>query len=180
MTMPHPHETKHDNAAAKYVEARRLWQAAHDVALREAGLAGAKAQATETTTAVGPLQAARPRGDAVRFRSYGAARDALVDQLLQDAGAHDAGRFDEIGRPSDRIELPRVGPPELMKLRVALSFWDAWVDARNHDWQLGGDIGKAEWPTLARRIASDLAEGREISDARVGTRFDISTRRTQG
>jgi hypothetical protein len=164
--MLHPHETKQDGAA-EYGEARRAWQAAREVALWDAALAEAKARAT-------PPPAGKSARAMVSFRSYGAARDALVGELLEDAAAHDAGRFDAIGRRSDRMELPRVGPPELTKLRVALSFWDGWIDARNRGWQSDGDIAQAEWPMLARRIASDLAEDREISDARVGARFDAS------
>jgi hypothetical protein len=170
--MLHPNETKQDGPA-EYAEARRVWQAVHDVALRDAGLAQDKAQAA-------PAPAARPRDDTIRFRSYRAARDALAGELLEDAAAHDAGRFDEIGRRSDRMELPRVGPPELTKLRVALSFWDGWIDARNRGWQPDGNIAKAEWPMLARRIATDLAEEREISDVRVGARFNVTNGRSQG
>jgi len=197
--MLHPRETNQDGAA-QYAEARRTWQAARDVALWDAALAEARAQAApapagESDRANAGALASRAhhaekttvrpphkdeRGEMITFRSYGAARKSLVGELLKDAAAHDAGCFDEIGRRSKRMHLPRVGPPELTKLRVALSFWDGWIDARNRGWQPDGDIAKAEWPMLARRIASDLAEDREISDARVGARFDVSNGRSQG
>ena len=108
--------------------------------------------------------------------SYGTARNSLVAELLKDAAAHEAGRFDEVGRRFDGIErdLPRGTAPALAKLRVALAFWDGWIDARDQGWQGGGDIPKGEWPMLARRIASDLSADRNISDARVGARFDVS------
>ena len=108
--------------------------------------------------------------------SYGTARNSLVAELLKDAAAHEAGRFDEVGRRFDGIErdLPRGVAPALTKLRVALAFWDGWIDARNRGWQGGGDIPKGEWPMLARRIASDLSADRDIADARVGARFDAS------
>jgi hypothetical protein len=198
--MLHPHETKKHTAADEYAEARRAWQFAHDVALRDAALAEANAQAvrvpaaepdranararapqphgTERTTVRQPQQ--DERGEKITFRSYGTARGSLVSELLKDAAAHDAGRFDEIGRRSDRMEIPRVGPPELTKLRVALSFWGAWTDARNHSWPPDGNIAKEEWPVLARRIAADIAEDREISDARVGAGFDVSNGRSDG
>jgi hypothetical protein len=108
--------------------------------------------------------------------SYGTARNSLVAELLKDAAAHEAGRFDAIGRRFDGIErdLPRGTAPALAKLRVALAFWDGWIDARDRGWMGGGDIPKGEWPMLARRIASDLSADRNISDARVGARFDVS------
>jgi hypothetical protein len=109
--------------------------------------------------------------------SYGTARNSLVGELLKDAAAHEAGHYDEIGRRFDGIEreLPRGAAPPLTKLRVALSFWDGWIDARDRRWQAGGNIDKGEWPMLARRIASELAQDREISDARVGARFDAAS-----
>jgi hypothetical protein len=108
--------------------------------------------------------------------SYGTARNSLVGELLKDAAAHEGGRYDEIGRRFDGIEreLPRGAAPQLGKLRVALAFWDGWIDARNRGWPAGGTIDKGEWAMLARRIASDLARDAEISDARVGARFDAS------
>ena len=109
----------------------------------------------------------------VTFRSYESARDSLVGELLEDASAHQAGRFGEIGGRLGRIELPTGGAPGLTNLRVALSFRDGWIAARNRGWQ-PDNIAKAEWPVLARRIASDLADDREISDAWVGARFNAS------
>ena len=108
--------------------------------------------------------------------SYGTARNSLVGELLKDAAAHEAGHYDQIGRRFDGIEreLPRGAAPPLTKLRVALSFWDGWIDARDRRWQAGGNIDKGEWPMLARRIASDLSQDHEICDARVGARFDAS------
>jgi hypothetical protein len=108
--------------------------------------------------------------------TYGSARNSLVGELLKDAAAHEAGRFDAIGRRFDSIErdLPRGTAPALTKLRVALAFWDGWIDARNRGWQGDADIPKGEWPMLARRIASDLSADRDIADPRVGARFDAS------
>jgi hypothetical protein len=108
--------------------------------------------------------------------TYRSSRDSLVGELLKDAAAHEAGRFDAIGRRFDSIErdLPRGTSPALARLRVALAFWDGWIEARNHGWLNGGDIPKAEWPMLARRMASELASDLAISDARVSARFDVS------
>lgn len=110
--------------------------------------------------------------------SYQAARHSLTTELLRDAVAHEAARFDQVGRRFDRMEreLPRGEAPELLKLHIALVFWDAWIDARNRGWPLPSAIATAEWPVLARRIASDLAGDLEISDAIVGEHFDASGR----
>ena len=108
--------------------------------------------------------------------SYGTTRNSLVTELRKDAAAHEYGRYDEIGRRFDAIEreMPRGAAPQLTKLRVALTFWDGWIDARNREWPIGGNIHKEEWPMLARGIASDLAQDQDIADPRVGARFDAS------
>jgi hypothetical protein len=108
--------------------------------------------------------------------TYGMARDSIVGELLKDAAAHEAGRFDQIGRQFDPIvrELPRGRVPNLIRLRTALAFWDGWIDARNRGWQPDASIEKGEWPMLARRIASDLSQDREISERRVSARFDAT------
>ena len=102
---------------------------------------------------------------------YGMSRDSIVGGLLIDAAAHEAGRFDEIGRRFDRIDGELRERGALPRLRMALAFWNGWIDARDRGWQPDATIPKAEWPMLARRIASDLAQDQEISEARVGARF---------
>lgn len=105
--------------------------------------------------------------------TYLQARDALLKHLVHDASAHDAERFDEIGRRFDSLEnlFPRGRDPGLMKLHVAMTFWDGWIDARNNGWPKHS-IGKDEWPVLARGVAADLEADREITDARVRRQFD--------
>lgn len=106
--------------------------------------------------------------------TYAASRDDLVEQLRRDADAHDEGSYDEIGRRFDAVErhLPHGTAPELGRLHIALTFWDGWVDARNHGWP-HGPIGIDDWPKLARDVASDLAADREITNATVISRFDL-------
>ena len=108
--------------------------------------------------------------------TYAAARDALAEAILKDAAAHEAERYDEVGRRFDALVrlFPRDGAPEFAQLRVALTFWDAWIDARNGGWQSGGGISKVEWPVLARALVSDLAGDRKIADPKVRARFDVS------
>jgi hypothetical protein len=103
-------------------------------------------------------------------------RQAIAGALIEDALAHEHERFDEIGRRFDSLE--RTMPPESegdpVTLRIALTFWDGWIDARNQGWQKSRSIEPHEWPALARRVAADLMADRNISDARVRSRFDAS------
>ena len=103
-----------------------------------------------------------------------AARQALAGYLVTDAAAHEAGRYDAIGRKFDGFEhaFPEGDDASLIDLRMALTFWDAWIDARNHGWQPTAGIQKGEWAALARGIAADLTARRDIADARVRELFD--------
>jgi hypothetical protein len=71
--------------------------------------------------------------------------------------------------------LPDGDEPALMSLRVALSFSASWIDAMTSGRQRISGVTKAEWPILARRIASDLSADREISDSRAVAQFDVSS-----
>ena len=106
--------------------------------------------------------------------TYAEARDALVTQLRQDAAAHEAEQYDSIGRRFDAIEhrFPRGTAPELGRLHVALTFWDGWVNARNHGFP-SGPIRSADWPRLARAVAADLEADRDITDDVVLKHFDL-------
>jgi hypothetical protein len=106
--------------------------------------------------------------------TYADARDALVAHLREDAAAHEAERFDAIGRRFDGVErrFPRGTAPDLGPLHVALAFWDGWIDARNHGWP-DGPIARAAWPDLARGVASDLEADRGVAAPLVLARFDL-------
>ena len=114
--------------------------------------------------------------------SYKEARDELVEQLLADAAAHDAEHYGEVGRRFDAVErrFPRGSAPALARLRVALTFWDAWIDARNLGWQSSDGIRKAEWPVLARGVASDLVGDYDISNSTLRGRFDAARHSRRG
>lgn len=108
--------------------------------------------------------------------TYATARDAIAAHLRQDADAHERERYDEIGRRFDALEhaFPRGNEAGLSRLRTAMVFWDAWIDARNHGWQVTSGIQPSEWPVLARAVADDLAADREISNPRVREQFEAS------
>ena len=106
--------------------------------------------------------------------TYEAARDALATHLRQDATAHESERYDTIGRRFDDVErhFPRGTAPEFGRLRVALAFWDGWIDARNHGWP-AGPIAPGDWPGLGRGVAADLEADRDIVAPVVRARFDL-------
>ena len=106
--------------------------------------------------------------------TYAEARAALVTHLREEVAAHEAERFDAIGRRFDGVEhrFPRGTAPELGRLHVALAFWDGWIDARNHGWP-AGPIAAAAWPALARSVVSDLEADRDLTSPLVLARFDL-------
>ena len=108
--------------------------------------------------------------------TYPTLRDSIAAQLLIDAAAHDEERYDSIGRRFDSIEhtFPRGADPALATLRIALTFWDSWIDARNYGWRTTIGIQREDWPILARALAEDLTSDRAITDDRIRRRFDAT------
>jgi hypothetical protein len=108
--------------------------------------------------------------------AYDATRQALVEGLSEDAAAHDAGRYAEVGRQfaAVRTTLVRQDAAQGGRLHVALRFWHGWMLARDDRWP-GDDspdpMIAADWPQFARGIASDLALDRDITNPRVAARF---------
>jgi hypothetical protein len=107
--------------------------------------------------------------------SYTEAKQFLIDSLTQDAIAHDAGRYRDVGQSLDEFDanLPRDERPEFNKLFVALNFWDGWIDARNHDWQYYSGISQPDWPVLARHIVQAMVDDREITEPLVLQHFNL-------
>lgn len=90
--------------------------------------------------------------------TYREARQALIDAFTHDIDAHQAGRYDEIGARFDELDavISRDQGPEFDKLLRALTFWDQWTDARNHEWLYYDGINESDWPVLAKRIVASL------------------------
>ena len=113
--------------------------------------------------------------NAIDMPAYDSARQALVAGLLEDAAAHDAGRYGEIGRqlPAIRDSVAREDPVRTPRLHLALRFWSGWTEARNRHWLADADqsIARDDWSRLARALASDLALDRDASDPVIAHRF---------
>jgi hypothetical protein len=100
-------------------------------------------------------------------------RKALVRHLLDDATAHDTERYADLGQHLDVMQqsMSVADEPEPTNIRVAVVFWSGWIRARNLDWNRDDGVDKAEWPGLAREIATDLSVDRDISNQRVRSLF---------
>src|SRR5688572_10583799 len=113
---------------------------------------------------------------AIETPAYDAVRKALVDGLLEDAAAHDAGRYEELGRhfPTFGDMVWRQSRSQSVQLQLALRFWRGWVVARDGRWPDGepaNTMTLTDWPRFARVIASDLALERSTRDPAIVARF---------
>ena len=113
---------------------------------------------------------------ALHTPAYDVTRQALVGALLEDATAHEAGRYAEIGRelPSIRQAVSREERSRSSRLELPLRFWHGWTKARDERWkgsQGAKPVVLEDWPRFARVIASDLALDRDTTDPAILGRF---------
>ena len=95
----------------------------------------------------------------------------LADAIEAAANAHDSGDLRNIDDGYDELEPIAFGHED-PDVRLAMSFWDGWVDSRNHDWLFYEPITESDWPQFARHVASSLRSGTPISDPVVVKRFE--------
>ena len=117
--------------------------------------------------AIAALEAGASEYDEFRQRFIAALDAARRAQESRDLAAV------EVGHKELDALLPRNAGPTFDKLHIALSFWDGWIDARNHDWLYYEGIRAEDWPWLARGIVDDLRNDHEISDQRVLKHFEL-------
>jgi len=127
---------------------------------------GRQASTSEVTRSPAPID----------MPAYDAARQVLVAGLIEDALAHEAGQYAEIGRrlPALRDTLSREDPAWPIRLQLAVRFWGEWTEARDERWNesdAARPIAAADWPRFARTIASDLALDRDTVEPTIVTRF---------
>jgi hypothetical protein len=95
--------------------------------------------------------------------TYEQARDTMagwLDRHAQNSPSTPHAGYDEIdaGLPRDSSD------PKWKKLFVALTFWDSWIDASNHEWRYYEPLKADDWPRLARSIAEDLRNDHDLKD----------------
>ncbi len=90
----------------------------------------------------------------------------MIEGLLNDATAHEAGRYKDIGAQFEAFErlLTEADGNTNNQISLAYDFWDGWVDTRNHDWRYYEPITEADWPRLARHIVQALQEDRPVTE----------------
>ena len=113
---------------------------------------------------------------ALHTPAYDVARQALVGALLEDATAHEAGRYQEIGRelPSIRDAVSRQQRSRSSRFELPLRFWHGWTKARDDRWkgtQGAKPVVLEDWPRFARVLASDLALDRDTTDPAIVGQF---------
>jgi hypothetical protein len=102
------------------------------------------------------------------------AAEVVAEALLADAEAHDGGRYEEIGEKFDDVlaEVLPLPDAKAHHVSVAFSFWDGWIDARNHEWLYYEGIGRDDWPRHARAVTSALQVGCSPEDPALLRHFD--------
>jgi hypothetical protein len=102
--------------------------------------------------------------------NYETARTFIVERLRRDALLHAQGQWQKIGegfRENDG-RFPRAYD----QLMIAWDFWDCWIDERNHEFPcFYKEVTKETWPQLARHIADQLSDNKEITEPRIVDNF---------
>jgi hypothetical protein len=94
----------------------------------------------------------------------------LMARCLERAAELDEKEPEGVGPEFDIVDaaVPRRDP----SLAVAVAFWDAWNDERKHRFPGNFEgIVRADWPGLARMIATALVTGRPIDEPRIQKNF---------
>lgn len=101
--------------------------------------------------------------------SYEQARDFLITRFKKLMNSHEQGNYSEIHQGFDEFDalVPRSSSPRFRKVLIALSFWDGWIDASNHNWDYYEGISKDDWPQLCRTIIRDLSSDRDLTNRAV-------------
>jgi hypothetical protein len=108
---------------------------------------------------------------------YPVLRRRLAEALVCAAEHHEAGRCAFIDEDCKALEsaLHHAADARYQKLFWAPNFWAGWIFAQGTGWVEHLQFPRDPWPVMARSIAADLVNDREISDPRVRFEFDLTT-----
>ena len=105
--------------------------------------------------------------------NYNSAKELILRRLKRDSAFHQEGQFDKMGEPYD--DFDEKFPRPFVDLMIAWTFWDAWIDERNHGFPgFYQGITRDSWPKLAGHIINQLEKKQPITDPLVLAHFDFT------
>ena len=103
---------------------------------------------------------------------YEASKQILAECLRRDALLQEENRLMELGEKFEELDASLSRDSE--QLAIAWTFWDSWIDERNHRFpEFYKGIKRDMWPILARHIADRLAGNQTITDPLILKYFEI-------
>lgn len=96
----------------------------------------------------------------------------LMARCLERAAELEERTLNDAGPEFDIVDaaVPRREPV----LAVAVAFWDAWSDERKRSYPGNFEgIDRADWPALARIIATALLTGQDVQEPRIQKNFAL-------
>lgn len=121
----------------------------------------------------GPAAGNDDAGDSVKFDRL---RDLLARVLARGAELADQQSTSNLAAGYKEIELamPRLPYKRWRKLYVALGFWTCWIAEADEGFPENALVSRDDWPRLARILAEDLQNGRDVSDPQIRAIADLS------
>jgi hypothetical protein len=94
------------------------------------------------------------------------ANEIMASALEAAAVAQEQGECLRVGEAYDRT-FSRILETRTHyddAVAFALTFWDEWLDAANHNWRYHGAVSPVDWLRFARQVARDVRRGAVPSD----------------
>jgi len=90
----------------------------------------------------------------------------MASGLEAAAAAQEQGEYLCVGKAYDRTFARTIeaDPNYDDAVAFALTFWDEWIDATNHDWRYHGAVSPVDWLRFARHVAQEVRQGVVPSD----------------
>lgn len=106
------------------------------------------------------------------------AASRVATALRHDVEAHRRGSYADIGTAYDHVlnEVLPLWNHSGGVIATAFTFWDWWIDARNHNWLYYPGIARDDWPRLAVHMAEVLDSQGTITDPQLLAKFARAAR----